>query len=254
MCTIIVLFRAHPDHALVVAANRDELYTRGSTVPGPIEGVPGAVAPRDLEHGGTWMGARRDGFFVGLTNQRTHSAHGPRTISRGRVPLEVLARGTVDGARAFLAEIDPASYRPFNLIYGDRNSLEVAYLREDGVETVALEPGVHVLVNDRIGSPDFPKVERVRALVDPSAPAEDLFGVLADRELPPLDAIPLPPPGSPFSRELLRELQAICIRTPFYGTVSATCLAMDASGPARYLFADGPPDRVLPRDYAALFG
>ncbi len=45
-----------------------------------------------------------------------------------------------------------------------------------------------------------------------------------------------------FDAELARRLQAICVKTPVYGTVSATVAALRPGRIERYAFCEGPPD------------
>jgi uncharacterized protein with NRDE domain len=169
--------------------------------------------------------------------------------SRGHLVLEALRSGSVQGIRELLARIDPADYLPCNLAYGDGEQLEVAYLRgtEPAIERVTLGPGLHVLANDRLGSPEFPKAERLAERARPhlGRPWPELRAtlaeLLADHTLPELERIPPPPPGSPFSRELLVQLQALCIHTPAYGTRSATLAAIVPGELPDYHTAEGPP-------------
>ena len=249
MCTIIVLHRVHPEVPTLVAANRDELYSREATAPRALCDRPRVLGGLDVAGGGTWMGVHESGFFAGLTNQRSFGGSDASLRSRGEITLEALAAGSVEGARRHLGSIDPRDYNSFNLVYGDAERLEVAYARRETgtVEVEALGPGVHVLTNDRMGSPDFPKAQRAEGLVEPLTDrplpelAEALRGVLSDHDLPALEAVPEPPPGSIFDRALVRRLQALCIHTPAYGTRSATLLALSPGRVARYLFAPGPP-------------
>ena len=44
------------------------------------------------------------------------------------------------------------------------------------------------------------------------------------------------------SRELLRELAALCVRTEGFGTCSSTVVAIAEGGVRRFRYADGPPD------------
>jgi hypothetical protein len=62
--------------------------------------------------------------------------------------------------------------------------------------------------------------------------------------LPPLATIEEPPPGMLWTREQLRELQAICIHIEGYGTCSATLMALERERTAHYLYAPGPPCRT----------
>lgn len=249
MCTIVVLHRVHPSHPLIVAANRDEIYAREALPPRPRADDPRVVAGVDVEHGGTWMGTHASGLFVGITNQRTWVFRRPSPRSRGEVALEALRTGSREGVRAFLRSIDPSEYNSFNLIWGDASGVDIAYARREHPEIAieTLPPGVHVLANDRRGSPHFPKAERAltltREVVEQPWPvlARSLRTVLADHALPDLDRVPAPPKDAPIAHELVRDLQALCIHTPFYGTRSSTILAIEEDRVAHYLFADGPP-------------
>jgi uncharacterized protein with NRDE domain len=262
VCTVVAIKGQHPEYPLVVGANRDEYYARASGPPRVLEEGPRIVAGVDLAKGGTWMGANEHGVFVAITNQRTHERGHAGTFSRGLMVMAALARPEVAAIDELLSKTDPDEYSAFNLMYGDARELRVAYARpgQPRIETVALDDGTWILTNDRLGSPEFPKAERalervapiVRAPWDELAPA--LAGVLGDHEKPPIEAIAEPPPGSLFPRELLHELQAICIHTAVYGTRSATILALEPGRVARYLYADGPPCTTAFVDVATLFG
>lgn len=243
MCTIIILRDASRDHPLVIAANRDEYYARAATPPAPLAGI-NALAGIDLEKGGSWMGATRGGFFVGLTNQRTHAPAAARR-SRGEVVLECLELGDRDAVRRHLASLDGADYNPFNLIAGDAGGLDCAYVRDAGVDIVAVPDGISILPNDVLDSPAFPKVDRARALLGGDLDAlpwpelvERLHRTLGDHHKPPVDdSDPGPKRWPP---ELVRELGALCVHTPVYGTRSFTACALSPGRCDRYVFADGP--------------
>lgn len=249
MCTIVAIKGQRSDYPLVVGANRDEYYARAAGPPKVLEEDPRIVAGVDLAKGGTWMGANEHGLFVSITNQRTHERGHAGTFSRGLIVMAALARRDVGAIDDLLAKTSPSDYSAFNLMYGDAHALRVAYARPDveRIEIVELGDGVWALTNDRMGSPDFPKADRALSLIAPSvqAPWDELQAALArmlgDHEKPPIDRIAEPPPGSLFPRELLHELQTICIHTAVYGTRSATILALEPGRVARYLFADGPP-------------
>ncbi len=103
--------------------------------------------------------------------------------------------------------------------------------------------------SSKLGSAHFPKTSRVEArLRDPAiaglsweALAPRLVDALRDHELPPDGLVEDPPPGAMFPKFLARRLQAMCIHTPTYGTVSSTLLALTPGGVARYLYAAGHP-------------
>lgn len=260
VCTIVLLHRVHPRYPVIVAANRDEFYARPTRPPEPLVSSPRAIGGVDVMAGGSWMGASERGLFVGLTNQRSETGRRPELRSRGEVVLGALAGGDRDGARAFLAGLDPRRYNPFNLVFGDAERLEVAYARADlrALEFAPVPPGIHVLPNDRLDSPGRPKVERARRLVEPLVELEwdrlrpALARALADHDRPPLAEVAAPAPGSPLSRELLAELESICIHTPTYGTRSQTILALEPERVAHYLFGDGPACAATLADVSSL--
>ncbi|MCA9610109.1 MAG: NRDE family protein [Myxococcales bacterium] len=258
MCTIVAIKAAA---SLVVAANRDEFYARAATAPRRLRHDPVVVAGVDVESGGTWMGANEAGLFVALTNQRQYEGADPARASRGPLVLDALARTEVAAIDALLEATDARDYNGFNLLYGDARELRVAYARHDRAEISVerLDDGVWVLPNDRIGSPEFPKSGRAHALVDPHAREgwstlrTRLPEALADHDRPPLEALPTPPPGSIFTREMLQAIQSICVHTPVYGTRSATLLELSPGRVEHYLYADGPPCEATFEDVTELF-
>ncbi len=252
MCTLIVRHGMDDWCATLIAANRDEFYSRPATGPQVLVDNPRIVGGRDELAGGTWFALSRDGLFVGLTNQRTAAARDDALRSRGELVVEALKTATFEGVQRYLSDLDPRSFNEFNLIFGDGERVCAAYGRRSAtdVELEPLGPGVHVLCNDRLGSPAFPKAEEARLRVariqaaDWSQMKLELVDVLSDRSLPSLEAIPPLPPDAPFGPEIARRLQAICVSTPVYGTVSATIAALSPGRVERYVFCDGPPDEA----------
>lgn len=248
MCTIIVLNQVHPEHPVVVAANREEFFARPTRGPELLVDEPRAIGGRDLLAGGTWMGATADGLFVGLTNQRSYAGNIDGLRSRGELVVESLRAGTRAAVRSLMATTDPSQYNSFNLLYGDASGLEVAHSRRElgSIEIEVVPPGVSALSNDRIDAPDFPKVQRARALTRDLAQTpweqlrDRLHAVLADHAQPDLESLSEPPAGSVFDREGLRHLQALCVHTPLYGTRSSTIMALEPGGVSHYLYAEGP--------------
>jgi uncharacterized protein with NRDE domain len=260
MCTIVIAHRVHAEAPLLVAANRDEFYSRRGDAPQILRDVPRVIGGVDGERGGTWMGATPGGFFAGITNQRTWRVPDASLRSRGEVALNVLSIGSVAAAEGLLRELDADQYNDFNLVFGDGDEVRVAYARRgEGVSIEALEPGLYALANDRLGSKEFPKAQLVadlsRRVMD--APLEDalreLGRVMGSHELPDERTIPPPPTGSPISHDVVKRLQAVCVHTSSYGTVSSTLYAAEPGRVLRYAFADGPPCRTEYAPFEALF-
>ena len=256
MCTIIVRHQMDDWCSTVIASNRDEFYDRAASGPAVLRSEPLIVGGRDEREGGTWFGLARGGLFVGLTNQRSFGTRDDSLRSRGGLVLDALAEESLEGVTRYLSRVDPATYNDFNLIFGDGDRLCAAYGRRGAheVELETLGKGVHVLCNDRIGSPDFPKADRARERVM-SVPADSwlrikpqLVEVLADDSLPDPSKVPPVPPGAPFDQEVARYLQAIYVKTPAYGTVSSTIAAVSPGRVHQYWFAEGRPSETSFKD------
>jgi uncharacterized protein with NRDE domain len=267
VCTLIALHQVHRELPLIVAANRDELYARPAGGPEVLAAEPRVVGGRDLEKGGTWLGVSARGWFVGLTNQRSTAPPDASLRSRGEIVLHALEQPGLDAALTWLGGVDARRYNAFNLFLGDAHRLYVAYARptDARIELVPLEPGIWTLPNDRIGSPEFPKVDRAALLAQPltALPWAELVPaaqtMLADHAVP--DDAPVPQALPPWlSADDSRRLQALCVHTPVYGTRSATLLAISSRGaPSKtgskiehYLHAEGPPCQAPLVDHTSL--
>lgn len=245
MCTLIALVDIVPGTPIVLAANRDEMYDRPSRAPARL--APGLVGGLDLRSGGSWLAIARDGRFAGVTNQREAVREvAPR--SRGELVVALAQAPDRAAMRAYVEQLDATQYASGNLLFGDASGADVAYVRRAGtIEIVPLGRGVHVLTNDRIGSPEFPKADyaatRLATLTGAAWPAvrAALPAILGDHTTPPPERIPPIPADSPVPPELAAALQALCIHTPIYGTRSATLAAIGDAGTEALWWADGPP-------------
>ncbi|MEO8841310.1 MAG: NRDE family protein [Kofleriaceae bacterium] len=256
MCTIAILVGV-TDAPVVLAANRDEMYARPTRPPERLgAGDKIIVGGRDVLSGGTWLALRDDGRFCAVTNQRALDAPPLGLRSRGLAVMECAA---ADDQAAYVAAIDPRRYASMNLVFGDASGVSLAYLRrETGArELLRLGPGIHVLANDVLGAPGFPRAERLYHLIeaavaiDPGWPAlwPRLAAALGDRERVALADTP----PSHLAPELARELTAIEIHSEHYGTRSASLVALAPGRIAAYLAADGPPSEAVFTDRMGLF-
>jgi uncharacterized protein with NRDE domain len=252
MCTIAILFGV-ADVPLVVAANRDELYARPTRAPEVL--APSIVGGVDALSGGTWLAVNRAGRFAAVTNQRALDTPPAGLRSRGLAVKELAAAADPD---AYVAALDPRAYASMNLVWGDADRVSVAYLRRDSGENTidVLSPGVHVLCNDRLGSCEFPRGDRLHAAISSALAKANAWPELSQRLRTALgDHTRLPiedTPPSHLPAELARELTSICIHSEHYGTRSSTLLAIDHARVAAYLHADGPPCTTPFVDYLGL--
>lgn len=256
MCTIALMIDVIPGAALLVAANRDEIYARPTRPPEVLRASPRIVGGRDVLSGGTWfaISARDRGRFAAVTNQRVLATPPPGLVSRGLAVIETVASEDPD---AYVATLDATKYASMNLVYNGPRGVKVAYTRrEEGtVEVIALGSGIHVLCNDVIGAPGFPRGERLRAGLATLADrpiGEVLAGIpalLGDNTTSSLAETPDDPR---FPRELAHALTANCIHSEHYGTRSATILALSPERITAYLHADGAPCVTPFRDMQSL--
>ncbi len=229
MCLIAFAYRTHPRYSLVVAANRDEFYRRPTAPAGYWPECPGMLAGRDLEQGGTWLGATRDGRFAALTNYRDPAANRPDVRSRGELVRDYLCGSLPPQVYLEQARAAGDDYNGFNLLAGDAGGL---WYYSNLTDTVAaVPPGVHGLSNHLLDTP-WPKVTKAKAglaacLTGPDEGlAEGLFALLADDALAP-DAL-LPDTGVGLAWE--RTLSPVFIASDDYGTRSSTVVLLGGGG------------------------
>ncbi len=179
MCLILLAWRAHPELALAVAANRDEFHARPAAVAAFWEDRPGILAGRDLEAKGTWMGVARSGRFAAVTNYR--GAREPAAAqSRGALVTGFLENDQTP--QAYMKALSPGKYSGFNLLASDGAELWWMSTRDGAPRR--LEPGIYGLGNLLLDSPEIePDKARFRGLLDRAPGIEPLFGSLAPAKL-----------------------------------------------------------------------
>jgi uncharacterized protein with NRDE domain len=220
MCTVVVLRRPGHPWPLILAANRDEMMTRAWSPPGrhwPDRGH--VIAGRDIEAGGTWMALCDDGVAAAILNRRGSLGPAAGKRSRGELPLEAVDHAEARVAAQALAQIEPTSFRSFNLVVADARSAH--WIRSDGesVEKHPIPDGLSMITAGELN--DIATSERVR------------------HHLPRFRAAPVPDPGADdwFGWEALMASEereagadsggAMNISTDYgFGTVSSSLLAL----------------------------
>lgn len=231
MC-IAYLSLGAPGWPLLIAANRDEFHDRPARAAGPWPEAPHLIAGRDLQGGGTWMGATADGRYALLTNYREPGRPvRPGAPSRGLLVSDFLLGASAPEAwiAAIAARAD--DWAGFNLIVGDARQAWYLGNRDAAHTPRRLEPGRYVLSNHLLDTP-WPKAARLRAALDTLPPAawsrepEQVFERL--RDTTPTDDALLPDTGLAPERE--RLLSSPFIISPDYGTRCSTVLARSTDG------------------------
>jgi len=231
MCLILFAHRAAPGYALVLAANRDEFFSRPTGPAGYWTDAPNVLAGRDLEKGGTWLGVTRDGRWAAVTNFRDGTRPETGSRSRGELVARYLLEHSSAASYAAAVINEAAEYHGFNLLVGDTEG--VHYVSNRGALPQALEPGIYGLSNHLLDTP-WPKVERgkreLAALFggNPEDPSELLLALLADRKHAADDALP----ETGVNREWEKLLSSAFIRAPGYGTRASSVLMIEPGGGA----------------------
>jgi uncharacterized protein with NRDE domain len=224
MCLIVFACDCHPRYRLVLAANRDEYFSRPTAPAAFWHDAPEVLAGRDLEAGGTWLGVTRSGRLAAVTYFREPARPARHLPSRGMLAADFLA-GTMP-PEEYLETLrrEEGRYGGFNILFGDNGAL--FYHTNRGDISVRVAAGIHGLSNGLLDTP-WPKVvaarEQLENLVrNDTAEPEGLFALLADRSAYP-DPL-LPDTGFGIERE--RHLSPIFIAGSTYGTRSSTIVLL----------------------------
>lgn len=230
MCLIIFAYRVVPDCPLVLAANRDEWFSRPAAPAGFWMDHPQVIAGRDLQAGGTWLGLTTSGRFAALTNFRNPSDRRTDAPSRGELVSGFLAGS--EPAAAFIEKLEKnaAAYNGFSILVGDADELYCYSNRGNGPIRVA--PGVHGLSNHLLDTP-WPKVVKgcagMEALLHRPYSPQDYLDLMDD-SVPPEESGPV---GAASGQDWERSLSSMRIMKGDYGTRCSTTLQLSTSGYSR---------------------
>lgn len=220
MCLIFLALNHHPHYPLIIAANRDEFYSRQTASADFWKDHPTILGGRDLEAKGTWMAMTTTGRISMITNYRDPKNIDPKAPSRGQLVADFL--NSEQTASEYLKQVESkgALYNGFNLIVGNVESLYYYSNYRMGIEQIPM--GIHGLSNHLLDTP-WPKVSKgkeqfQRILQNSELDAEVLFQLLKNEEKAP-DAL-LPETGIGLERE--RALSSMFIKTNGYGTRCST--------------------------------
>ena len=216
MCTIVIAKNIFANKPMVVAANRDELLDRPSTLPVCHYGI---LAPKDVVRGGSWIGVNSHGVIAGLTNRLNVKSVKGRT-SRGELVQEALLWWTAEEAYQELKKLSGSSYNGFYMFVADAKSL--FYLGGTGKEIEAQQEDDGVLAVSNHG---------VGRQITKETPKRVINALEAWKQLTPGDASP---------QELSKVLNVhdsgrygTCINEPEnnYGTKSSSIIHLSTENP-----------------------
>jgi uncharacterized protein with NRDE domain len=246
MCTLALYFQEFTNYPLIVAANRDEFFTRPSAPPEIMAYNPAILAGKDLLAGGTWLGVNEYGLVAGILNRRSDAERDASAVrSRGLLCLEVLKAKDPVHACSFLSRERGSSYRPFNLLIANAEAAYVGYNSEEKIHCSKLPKGLHVFSNTSVHESQPAKIENAHTLFER---AKEQF--LAGKDLHYwIAALKQVLSDHTSGKDFTNPKDAICVHTEAYGTVSSSLIFYEASERLFHMYyAPGPPCR---EDYGA---
>ena len=160
MCIALVAVSYVKEYPLILLSNRDEFFSRPTSVVHFWKDSPQVLGGRDELQGGTWLGITKKGKIALVTNVRDPSIP-PNKKSRGEMVRTFLQQDmSIPQFSSFLRERG-RDFNPFNLVFG---TMEELYFASNYYgQLFPLEHGVHVISNGRFGE-DWPKCRRLREL------------------------------------------------------------------------------------------
>jgi len=230
MCLILFASEANSRYQLVLAANRDEFYSRPTAPAAFWEEAPDVLAGKDLKSGGSWMGVTSSGKIAAVTNFRGTGKMWEDAPSRGNLVSEFLVSDESLGVFIANLRTQARDYNGFNLLLGSAEELWWYSNRYDNPPQL-INPGIHGLSNHLLDTP-WPKVRRGKQALEhlligeKEITPEQVFSILEDRS-PAADA---ELPDTAVGLELERMLSAPFIRSQDYGTRSSTVVLIERTG------------------------
>ncbi|WP_342558679.1 NRDE family protein [Metasolibacillus sp. FSL K6-0083] len=227
MCIIVLGYKVHPAHSLIVAANRDEFYRRPAQAMQNWLDAPHIWAGRDLEKMGTWLAVSNNGRFAAVTNYRDPRLPLTGEKSRGEVPVDFM--NTPLSALQFAQQLQKERhlYGAFNvLLYDEENLVHYNTVMD---ELMIVPPGIHCISNATLNTP-WPKVMRLKnafnETIETTTEDEALFAILKDTIR--AEDRDLPATGVPFEME--QKLSSIFIHFDGYGTRASSIVKSTNNG------------------------
>ncbi|MBF6061994.1 NRDE family protein [Nocardia terpenica] len=244
MCLVLVGWQVHPLYAVVIAANRDEVYRRAAKPVAwrEINDFP-MLCGLDVGSGGTWLGITNRGRIAAVTDVpvvRTGLPVTKRGVrSRGVLVPEFLAADVPPARQApTLASTSTTSdFDGFNLLLGDVAAGELWWASNIAGRAEALAPGVHGISNIAEVNPGWPKVVTGRAEFQRVLEEDDgtdgwidaYLEVLSGRgarRMAPISELP----DTGIALPLRKMLSARRVRMGIYGTRASTVLRIRHDG------------------------
>jgi hypothetical protein len=239
MCIMAILYRVAHNTPILLAANREEFFSRPTQYPKIQSGTPRVVCGIDKQSGGTWLGVNQAGLLVAVTNR-----------PKAGVPLDCRSRGVLcrdlltcrnarDAAHHAAKELATGRYAGANYVCLDGKFGAVVH-GGNRIETVELTPGLHTLSNGNLDDPQDQRHEFIRRMLTlQKLNSAVTFLAVASRA---------------FSRKPDAEgRRGVVLTGGEFGTVSSSLVSLPRKTQhAIFQYCDGPPSDRGYEDLSAL--
>lgn len=235
MCLIIFALNQHPKYKLIIAANRDEFFSRPTLEADFWEEENSILGGRDVQSGGTWFGMNKNGRFIAITNYRDPKNEKKDAISRGELSKKFLLQN--QNVSEFLKDVskDKKKYNGFNFLLSDDNFENMYHYSNVTDRSMKIEDGIHGLSNHVLDSP-WPKVQKGTNLLSnilqsESINSSEIVAMLRNETEAPDNLLP----KTGISYDLEKKLSPVFISMKGYGTRCSTALFVDTSNDLSFL-------------------
>lgn len=235
MCLIIFALNQHPKYKLIVAANRDEFFSRPTLEADYWEEGNSILGGRDVQSGGTWFGMNKNGRFIAITNYRDPKNEKKDAKSRGGLSKNFLLQN--QKVSAFLADVskDKQKYNGFNLLLSDDNFESLYHYSNITDKSKNIDDGIHGLSNHLLDSP-WPKIQKgtkclTNILQSDSIQSAEIVDMLRNETEAPDNLLP----KTGISFDLEKKLSPVFISMKGYGTRCSTVVMVDKSNELSFL-------------------
>jgi hypothetical protein len=236
---LAILYRVARNTPILLAANREELFSRLTQHPKIQPGTPRVVCGIDRQAGGTWLGINQYGLLAAVTN-RPKSMVPLEPRSRGLLCRDLLDRRSARDAAEYAAkELSTGRYAGANYLCADAKYAAIVY-GGHRVAVVELTPGLHTISNGNLNDPHDQRHEFVRRMLTlHTLDSPVTFLAVASRA---------------FSRKPDAEgRRGVVLTGAEFGTISSTLLSLSRkSQQSIYQYCPGPPCDLPYDDLSAL--
>jgi uncharacterized protein with NRDE domain len=186
MCSIVILRQPRAPYPLLMAGNRDEMA--GRPWKGPARhwtdraDVIGGI---DELAGGSWLAINDTGVMAVVLNRHGTLGPAPGKRSRGELVLDALDHADAAEAAAALTHLDPAAYRPFNLVVADnRDAFWLTHRGDSGgrIELERIPEGVSMMTASDLNDDSDARIRFYRPLFAHAEPPDPERGSWEDWE------------------------------------------------------------------------